>query len=670
LRLGACGRVAPDCYEDQLALKLERLRALFASGGGGGGGAGSSAAADERQQQPSSALPVPLPDRVQVFRSATANYRMRADFQVWFDRKSRREERLQAGAAANGAAAPAAATAAAAANAAEDEDDGVTDLYFIMHERVPVVNVEPEPTQGASTAKSSSDSEDGETEGEGDDDAEPARDSGSAAGPQPGNKRRRRRAFRQRRSQRPQASAPAGLNAQQQDQTTGAAAPATTFRMQRVRIDDFPAGSRLINSLMRLLRERLLAREPLRRRLFQANFHTTLSGEAMVTLVYHRALDDKEWRREAQEAREWLLARLAEEVKEAEAAVTAAQGGGRNSSAPPPPAPIRCTNLQLIGRCRGKRIDVDRNWIEEELVLRPLPFGDEGDNDDDAAAAAGCDAGGAAAAAAPQQQQQHDPQHHQRVSYRQVEMAFSQPNAGMCRKMLGWALDVTKPVDAHGSAEQQHDLLELYCGNGNFSVPLARHNFRRVLATEVSSTSVDAARHNAHANGLGPPPPPPATADGFDGQPEATDPPAKLFVARLSAEEFSETWRTGAARRRLEGLGGGGLSALDLRTALVDPPRAGLDGLTRGILLDRRFRRVVYVSCNPVTLKRDLALLTRGRSCDGGGGGGGAGAEEEAAAAPAQPYRIERFAVFDQFPYTEHLECGAYLVRDDEETKA
>ena len=127
---------------------------------------------------------------------------------------------------------------------------------------------------------------------------------------------------------------------------------------------------------------------------------------------------------------------------------------------------------------------------------------------------------------------------------------------------------------------------------------------------------------------------------------------------------------------------------MDLKTVLVDPPRAGLDDLTRALLLDPRFKRAVYVSCNPVTLKRDLALLTSAEGVEkawaamasGAGGGSEAGKEERkeeggeaaepaaapaAPAAPPKPYRIERFAAFDQFPYTEHLECGAYLVRDD-----
>jgi tRNA (uracil-5-)-methyltransferase len=53
----------------------------------------------------------------------------------------------------------------------------------------------------------------------------------------------------------------------------------------------------------------------------------------------------------------------------------------------------------------------------------------------------------------------------------QVEGAFSQPNGGVCQHMLNWAVDATK-----GSSG---DLLELYCGNGNFTIPLAQ-NFKQV----------------------------------------------------------------------------------------------------------------------------------------------------------------------------------------------
>ncbi len=60
-----------------------------------------------------------------------------------------------------------------------------------------------------------------------------------------------------------------------------------------------------------------------------------------------------------------------------------------------------------------------------------------------------------------------------------MEGAFSQPNGEMCRRMLAWARAVT-------AGSQAGDLLELYCGNCNFTVPLAA-NFR---CARASSTAV------------------------------------------------------------------------------------------------------------------------------------------------------------------------------------
>lgn len=69
------------------------------------------------------------------------------------------------------------------------------------------------------------------------------------------------------------------------------------------------------------------------------------------------------------------------------------------------------------------------------------------------------------------------------LRYQQIEGSFSQPNAGVNAKMLGWA--------SRQAANLGGDLLELYCGNGNFTVALAPA-FYCVLATEMSKSSVRA----------------------------------------------------------------------------------------------------------------------------------------------------------------------------------
>ncbi|MEC7296568.1 MAG: tRNA (uridine(54)-C5)-methyltransferase TrmA, partial [Pseudomonadota bacterium] len=65
-----------------------------------------------------------------------------------------------------------------------------------------------------------------------------------------------------------------------------------------VRLDQFPVASAHINELMPKLRDAFLASDELRRRLFQVEFLTTLSGQALVTLIYHRPLGDA-WEAEA-----------------------------------------------------------------------------------------------------------------------------------------------------------------------------------------------------------------------------------------------------------------------------------------------------------------------------------------------------------------------------------
>ena len=189
----------------------------------------------------------------------------------------------------------------------------------------------------------------------------------------------------------------------------------------------------------------------LRKKLFQANFHTTLAGNSMVTLIYHRKLED-----------EWT-----------EAAKTLREDLSKISGMSSPP--------HIIGRSRKQKIFLDKNEVEEVLDVPGRGI----------------------------------------LRYIQVEGAFSQPNAGICTCMLGWAVDVTQ-----GSTD--HDLLELYCGNGNFTAALAP-NFRRVVATEISKSSVAAAKRNFEANKV-----------------------ENVFVARMSSEEFTQAWQTGRKFERLK----------------------------------------------------------------------------------------------------------------------
>lgn len=287
-------------------------------------------------------------------------------------------------------------------------------------------------------------------------------------------------------------------------------------------VESFPIAAEAIQRLMPQLRDYLALREPLRRKLFQIEFLSTLAGDMLVTLIYHRPLDDS-----------W----------QAEADALAAHFG-----------------IQLVGRSRREKRVIGRDWVNETLTIRNKQF-----------------------------------------EYRQPEQAFSQPNGRVNEAMISWTMDAAETCSG--------DLLELYCGVGNFTLPLAAC-FDRVIATEMSKPATAAAEMNRQANNI-----------------------ENIEFARMSAEDMTSALAGERPFRRLAHLHQP-LADYALKTLFVDPPRAGLDPAT--LQLAGSFENVIYISCNPHTLLENIASL-------------------------ASSHRIERLAFFDQFPYTDHMECGVLL---------
>ena len=189
----------------------------------------------------------------------------------------------------------------------------------------------------------------------------------------------------------------------------------------------------------------------------------------------------------------------------------------------------------------------------------------------------------------------------QQLRYQQVEGSFTQPNGEVNRKMLSWAKAISQQLSG--------DLLELYCGNGNFSIALA-DSFDRVLATEISKSSVYSAQYNIAQNKV-----------------------ENLDIIRMSSEEFTQAMKGERTFSRLDGID---LKSYNCQTILVDPPRAGMDTLTCDLVAN--YDNIIYISCNPDTLERDLDHLCK-------------------------THAVKRFAIFDQFPYTHHIESGVFLQR-------
>jgi len=170
---------------------------------------------------------------------------------------------------------------------------------------------------------------------------------------------------------------------------------------------------------------------------------------------------------------------------------------------------------------------------------------------------------------------------------------FTQVNLELNRLMVTQAVALLGP-------QPQDRILDLYCGLGNFTLPLARRG-ASVLGVEGEAGLVGRARRNAEVNGLG------------QVRFEVSDLYGALTAAAWTEERFDK--------------------------ALLDPPRAGaLQILDRLPALG--VRRLVYVSCFPATLARDAERLVKGLG-----------------------YRLRAAGAMDMFPHTAHVESMALFER-------
>ena len=172
-------------------------------------------------------------------------------------------------------------------------------------------------------------------------------------------------------------------------------------------------------------------------------------------------------------------------------------------------------------------------------------------------------------------------------------------------------LDCEKQSAQNSSCENYvvRDLLELYCGHGNFTIPLAA-KFNCVLASEISKSSIANARINCELNGV-----------------------CNAQFVRLSADELMSAF---ARQREFERLKGIDIFGYNFSHVLIDPPRAGLEPSVIDFI--KNFQNLIYISCNPQTLFENLRSL-------------------------CATHEVRRFAIFDQFAHTAHIECGVLLRR-------
>ena len=215
-------------------------------------------------------------------------------------------------------------------------------------------------------------------------------------------------------------------------------------------------------------------------------------------------------------------------------------------------------NIKIIGRSRKQKIVLTNDYINETLNIANQDF-----------------------------------------FFAYEENGFTQPNTKVNIQMIQWVLNNTQA--------STKDLCELYCGGGNFTIPLST-KFRKVLATEISKTSIKSALRNCKLNDI-----------------------STISFIRMSAEEFVQGLNKVRTFNRLKDIN---LDDYEFDTIFMDPPRSGLDDTTRALAKD--FPNIIYISCNPETLHRDLEELTK-------------------------THEIVRFALFDQFAFTNHIESGVIL---------
>jgi 23S rRNA (uracil1939-C5)-methyltransferase len=179
------------------------------------------------------------------------------------------------------------------------------------------------------------------------------------------------------------------------------------------------------------------------------------------------------------------------------------------------------------------------------------------------------------------------------VSFRFQPLDFTQVNFDINREMVDRVIELMQP-----QADEQ--ILDLFCGLGNFSLPLARYA-GAVTGVEGDSSLVQRAGENTVRNGI-------------------TN--VRFQVGNLMNEDISHAFL-----------------AQHWNKILLDPPRTGAQEILRLLNL-QQVERLIYISCNPATLARDAGILVNEKGM-----------------------RMTQAGVMDMFPHTAHVESIACFER-------
>jgi len=160
---------------------------------------------------------------------------------------------------------------------------------------------------------------------------------------------------------------------------------------------------------------------------------------------------------------------------------------------------------------------------------------------------------------------------------------------------------LNKKVLEYANLSGEETVIDSYCGTATISIYIARHA-KRVYGVEVEKSAVRDAKINCELNGIS---------------------NLKLFTGK--AEEWFYKWRR---------------SGEEVALVIVDPPRSGCSSKVLKGIMKIKPKKIIYVSCNPATLARDLKYLTKD-----------------------DDYKLKKVLPIDMFPQTGHIECIASLER-------
>ena len=173
--------------------------------------------------------------------------------------------------------------------------------------------------------------------------------------------------------------------------------------------------------------------------------------------------------------------------------------------------------------------------------------------------------------------------------YRISSDSFFQVNSRTVNKLYN------KVVEYAIKDEKKDNLVDLYCGTGTIGIYLSKY-FNNIIGIELNKQAVEDAKENAKINSVN-------NIEFYAGD------VGKIINDQVKADVI-----------------------------VVDPPRSGLDKRTKDILLKIKANKIVYVSCNPLTLARDIKELDNG-------------------------YELGDITLVDMFPNTHHVESVCVLCR-------